>query len=142
MTTDEMEGFGKSNNYSLFKEYYANQYYGALNWISKSGGSFINEFTSTKNALNETSIIKIQKLRGKLEFLNKAQNYSNKDIKKDIKHIIVDFSIKLFFDIIIKLWCRLVTNYYQMMANLEWNYFRHRKNGSEMFLFFKKTNRK
>jgi SAM-dependent methyltransferase len=138
MTTEEMEKFARINNYVLFKQCYANQYYGALNWISNSGDQFIDEFTSTKNAIDKRSERKIKGVAKKIKLINRARYYSNQSLRQDFGFFSI-FSIRSIAGVLRKLVYRFVANYYKTMIDLEWNYFRRRKNGSEMFLFFRKA---
>lgn len=124
----------------IVKEWFALQYYGAFRWIIESGKPFINELTSLNNALDDCSRGKLKRIR--IKMLRMHQGYME---SKQMKNINI-FSSKVLKDIfqnplkyikkVYKVW---LYTYYFKMSKIEWMMKKRKKNGSEMYLLYKKN---
>src|SRR5206468_2239021 len=66
LNTLEFERQENRIGFKLAKQYYANQEYGAINWITKSSPRFVKKLTSTDNAVNDEAKNKLKTLRNQL----------------------------------------------------------------------------
>jgi SAM-dependent methyltransferase len=122
----QQEGFKTENGF------YANQYYGAIQWISGMPKQFINNITNYRRGVNLSSRLKLWYYRSLLVFLYYLQRpytYYQKNYEKDRRSLSflrrMLFSLSSFF--------RSVIN---KLAEREWRHSRQLENGSEMYLFF------
>ena len=137
LTTEEFVNHEKAFGFSLKKEFYSNQYSGAINWITKSSPRFVKKLTSFENAVDTTALKKLKKLRNKLLPLtylqfpySKYMEIKNKWHKKPLDYIKL---VAFFFPALVAKPFYLSIH---KKAVTEW---RNRKTeiaGSEMFLFF------
>lgn len=139
LNTEQFVEIEKTIGFTLEKDFYSNQYFGAINWITKSSPRFVKKLTNPDNALNNDSRIKLIALRKKLIPLTYFQFPYSKywEIKSKWRKSSFDL-LKLgiyFFPAMISkiLYTKLDTK----SAN-EWQNRKAEKNGSEMFLFFKR----
>ncbi len=138
-TTDQMEKLLAKKGFKLVAEYYKNQYYGALSWISNNTPDFINKLTLASNAKGKKEARKIFMIKTKLltmHFLQRPYRLwvgvKNKPKKKLVHHIflILGFVPKILSGFFAKRLDRRVED--------EWNNGKTMRNGSEMYLFFKR----
>lgn len=129
----------EAKGYGLQKEYYSYQYYGAIEWLTRSKLKFVLKFTDSSQAIDHSAKYQLRKLRIFLititclrlpaqiinTFLNKR--------KKRIKHyLLAIFALPLYvFSVPIDL-------YWKKKAKEEWDNSKTERNGSEMALFFKR----
>ncbi len=139
LNTEQFVEIEKSIGFTLEKDFYSNQYFGAINWITKSSPRFVKKLTNPDNVLNNDSRIKLIALRKKLIPLTYFQFPYSKywAIKSKWRKNFFDFvklGIYFFPAMISKI---LYTKLDAKSAN-EWQNRKAEKNGSEMFLFFKR----
>jgi len=137
LTSDEFTAYEKKTGFDLKKEFYSNQEYGAINWITKSSPRFVKKLTDTNDALDNESLIKIKKLRKKLLPLTYLQFPYSKylEIKNKWRKKISDI-IKLVILFLPAMISKPFYSYWDRKAAEEWKKNKTQKNGSEMFLFF------
>lgn len=139
LNTAEFATYEKAIGFSLAKEFYSNQHYGAVNWITKSSPRFVKKLTDASTAVNEDAKKELQQLRGKLLPLTYLQfPYSKYWAVKSKWHKSVTDYIKLavyFFPAMVS---KMVYDTYDAKSAAEWKQHKTEVNGSEMFLFFKR----
>jgi trans-aconitate methyltransferase len=141
LNTDQMSLLLKRYGLSLCKEYYANQYYGAINWIT-GNREHIMQMTNPVNGLNLISKIELLMLRVWLlliYILMLPANY----IKKFKEKTVVGIKQYVFLGIGIFLYPLSIQfyNYIKDKSEQEWRLKKTYRNGSEMYLYYKKNQR-
>lgn len=139
LTTDKFKKLCQSINFELQNEFYSNQYFGAIDWITNSNHKFVIMFSDPSNAISNEARKKMKYERRKLlvitAFRLPAQVATKILMKKNkrLKHYIM-FLMSLPFLIFSK----PIDNYYKRKAKEEWEQRKHDRNGSEMALYFKR----
>lgn len=141
MTTIQCSELFNKYNFSLLKDFYSNQYFGAVDWITKSQPLFILNMLNPMYGVNLRSKIKLLEILIKfliiyifrmpsilLDRISRIHNKKGKH-KFFILLIWLPSILSNFFDKFIK---SLATN--------EWNKLKNQKNGSEMYLYFSRIN--
>ena len=137
LTSDEFAAYEKKIGFDLKKEFYSNQEYGAINWITKSSPRFVKKLTDTNDALNNESLKKLEKLRKKLLPLTYLQFPYSKFLEiKNKWHKKLSDHLKLSILFIPAMISKPFYRYWDKKAAEEWEKNKPQKNGSEMFLFF------
>ncbi len=137
LTSDEFAAYEKKAGFDLKKEFYSNQEYGAINWITKSSPRFVKKLTDTRDALDNLSLEKIKTLRKKLLPLTYLQFPYSKFLEiKNKWHKKLSDHIKLVILFLPAMISKPFYNYWDKKAAEEWKKNKTQKNGSEMFLFF------
>lgn len=137
LSTIEFNTHMKKFNFQLENEYYNNQYWGAINWISKSSPKFVKKLTNLTLAINNESVKKLFSLR----LILLPITY--------IQHSLVLFLLyrdrynrttkELLFMIFLSIPALLSWPIYSClnkMASWEWKNYKNKSNGSEMFLIY------
>jgi len=137
LTSDEFAAHEKRIGFELKKEFYSNQEYGAVNWITKSSPRFVKKLTDTKDALDDVALKKLRSLRKKLLPLTYLQFPYSKflEIKNKWRKKAMDY-IKLIILFIPAMISKPFYSYWDKKAAVEWQENKTQRNGSEMFLFF------
>jgi ubiquinone/menaquinone biosynthesis C-methylase UbiE len=137
LNTEQMCSMFERYGYRLEKDFYANQYHGAIKWIISEDMNFINKFTDSSNAINAAAADRLKKLRKKLIFFHYAQKYGSVvSRKKSKKHK----SFKDYFTMVVGLVPFLL--FYPIISHInnsttqEWDTLKEHRNGSEMYLCF------
>ena len=138
ITSDET--INKLSNYNLLleNEFYSDQKYGAIEWISKSSYSFIKEFFDFSNAVNAKEKFKLICLYIIFLMLRSLTLLDN------VKYISVYKKIKktgnLFYSTIyiLKPLCIVFGKVLRLLSTYEWKFYKHKKNGSGQYMIFKK----
>ena len=139
LSVDQTSALFLHDGFVVYKDYYANQYYGALKWIAESELGLILNFTNSSNAANPAQPISLFRLRNKLIFFwfctFAATAFQAADRGKYFyfKKFLQAFSFILFFWIALPARSWLVRN-----AVKEWKEERTKKNGTDMFLLLKR----
>jgi ubiquinone/menaquinone biosynthesis C-methylase UbiE len=138
LTTDQTNKLMGTFGFTLKKDFYRNQYYGAVKWISQTSPQFILKFTDVNTIKDKQSIKFLLGLRYKLLLLNIVQLsaiffFTRIKIvrEKKIQHYI--FAIVNFIPFLISYPFYYIINY---RAEKEWINNKDKKNGSEMYLFY------
>ncbi len=138
LNTEQFSELSEAKGFSLQKEYYGNQYYGAIEWITANvNPGFLLGLTSTAPAIDKparqrllmlrTFILTTAFLRGPVNIINKVR----KQRTKKIWHYLLLLSALPFF-----IFSKPVDAYWKSRAEKEWKTDKSKCNGSEMFLFF------
>jgi trans-aconitate methyltransferase len=138
LTTEKANTLMEAHGFTLEKDLYSNQYYGALKWITRAP-RFIMKFSDSSKAVDDKARKRLSGLRFKLFFLLILQlpaivfTRINSLYKKKIHHYLI-----LVIDFIPYLLSYPFYNYIEAKAAKEWKDACNMKNGSEMYLFYKR----
>jgi len=139
LNTDQMNCYAVKYGFNLDVDYYSNQFYGAIKWITQESLSFILGMTNTKKATDLFSAFKLICLRIILliiKFMRFPANtidYKRKSMKSYRYYFL--FSMLLIF----YPFSKFTNSCLQYMSNSEWKSERSKKNGSEMYLYYKRN---
>lgn len=130
---DKMKPFG----FSLNKAFYSNQYWGAINWITKSSPRFVKKLTDPRQAIDKEASTYLKQMRSKLLPLSYVQhalvlfllywNRFNRKPKEAFLMLILSIPAIVSWPFY---------TYLDWKANKEWAEQKLNPNGSEMFLVF------
>lgn len=140
LTTDELCELCRTKNFKLQKEFYSNQYYGAIDWITQSNPKLVLMLSDTSQAINKKAKLELIKarvflgiitlLRLPTQIVTKLLNKRN----KQFKHYALLLLGLLFF-----VFSKPFDKYWKRKAIREWNTRKYERNGSEMCLYFKRS---
>jgi len=127
------------NNIKVYREFYANQFWGAVEWISKSGSVFINELFNNKRGVNPSAKVKLLFLKMVFLTINIPMVLYTTNLVEQIKSntsIIKKMTLVMLipFKIIATSLARII----DFFSFLEWHFFKTRKSGSAQYLILKK----
>ena len=137
LTTEQTNRLMSEYEFVLDKDFYSNQYFGAIKWISQSSPIRILTFTNPKKTIDKKSYKYLSILRFKfilLFILQLPANLYNR-IKLVRSKKLIDYCI-LIIDFIPALISYPIYAIVNSKAKKEWNNNKHLKNGSEMYLFY------
>lgn len=140
LTTDMFCRLCETKGFVLYKEYYSNQYYGAINWITNSDFIFVMKFTDASKAINKEArrklfkeriyLVLITTLRLPAQIITKLFNKRD----KQLKHFIL-----LLLGLPFYMFSIPIDKYLKIKAREEWETKKFDRNGSEMCLYFKRS---
>ncbi len=140
LTSNKLIDAMRQINFSINSQFFANQQFGAINWITKSSPRFVKRLTDPSNAADDVSKDKLSSLRKYLLNLTYQQfPYSkywmikSKWSKKISDRVIL---VILFFPAMIS---KNVYEKFNKLSDEEWENQKQEKNGSEMYLSFQRT---
>ena len=139
LTTEQTNELMYNYGFALEKAFYSNQYYGALQWISKYNKEFILNFTDKTKAVDKKNRRKLNNIRMKLLFFNWCQTFvKNNSQKSNFKLLGISFkkNVKAVFKIIILPFTKIIVQYINMKSKREWVKNKTQQNGSEMYLSY------
>ena len=139
LTTDQMRELFRPFGFSLLNERYANQYDGAIDWITKSRPSFVWRVTDPRPAINRDSAAELRRLRALL-FALWALRYPAALLESRLRKrqrslkdwLLVGGAIPLY------LFAKPMDAYLDRKARREWQTKSAERNGSEMYLEFRR----
>lgn len=139
LTTEQLSALCMKMGFVLTQQYYSNQYFGAINWITQSGPSFLRMFTDTSQALDKEAESELKKLRYQLlgiwalrypvAFVESRLRKVNRSMR-DYIFLIMGLPMYVF--------TKPVDTYIKVKVLKEWETRKMERNGSEMYLFFKR----
>lgn len=139
LTSKEFEDCEGKIGFRLVQGYFANQYHGAVNWITKSSPRFVKKLTNFNDAATDAAKQKLKILRKKLLPLTYLQfPYSkywaikSKWRKKPKDYVLLS---GLFLP---AQFSKIVFDKLENESATEWQQKKHDARGSEMYLFFKR----
>lgn len=135
------EIIGRFNHYGIrvVEQFFANQFWGAMEWISKSGTAFVRHFFDYRKGITFLASLKLFflqmvflplatiRLVASINFLESFQN-SRRPTKKIVILLVGPF----------KPLARLVDKVLNILALAEWKMRKKSQNGSAQFLIFQK----
>ena len=137
LTTERMVELATNSGLKLVREYYANQYYGAVDWISATGEDFVQMITDPTYAKDAVSRSQLINMRKKLrtvawsrELLNGVRDRKRKQ-GKTLKNWVGLLSRLPIFP-----FCWTIDRQVSRAAEAEWRRRNQERNGSEMYLQF------
>jgi SAM-dependent methyltransferase len=137
MTTEQSIKMFEQFNFVLKKDFYSNQYYGAINWISRKDPHFLYTLFNPIKGKNLPSKIKLSGLLLNFLILSSLRMpsilYDNMSQINNIKRKNIFFLSLLYLPARVS---KYVDDYIKSLAEDEWNTLKIQKNGSEMYLFF------
>jgi hypothetical protein len=139
LTTDEFCRLCATERFQLAKEFYSNQYHGAIDWITNSNPKFVLMFTDTSDAVDAAAKRKLERIRMHLMWLCvlrlPAQIVSKLLHKrgKRIKDYLLLLAGLPLYPLSFPLDRQL-----KKRAWAEWQARKLERNGSEMCLYFKR----
>jgi hypothetical protein len=140
LTTEQCENIFKAFDFNLFLEYYSNQKWGGVYWISNSGIAFINNMFEVSKGIDMMSKISIAGKRGYLIPLAYANRITTLyDSISSLQNKNAKHQLFLALAYIPHIAANISTNYMKRKAEKEWNQAKHQKNGSEMHLIWKRS---
>jgi len=139
LTSDQLCYSLSQIGFVLTDDYYANQYYGAINWITQTKLRILKNVTDSTSAIDEHAKKALKKQRFRL-LLIWILRYRHKSIERLLHKKNKNFQNYLMLIPGIFLFaCTKPMNYYiEKKSNEEWIQRKGDKNGSEMYLFFKR----
>ncbi|HUU50142.1 MAG TPA: class I SAM-dependent methyltransferase [Nitrospinota bacterium] len=140
LTTNQLTEYLEKYSFKILKDYYSNQYYGAIKWISRCDKNFIFNFANPSMALNAGYSKELKKIKIKLLFVHFCNNISCSEFRNHLRNTyyggrqIIMAIIKICFYPL----ARAISFYYDNKANQEWKEQKEKKNGSEMYVFYRR----
>ncbi len=137
MTTDQCVHLFKEYDFTLKHDYYSNQYYGAVNWITQAGERLILKMFNPIKGKDWKSKFKLTGMLLKMIFISilrkPSKIYKNilKKSVKQIQHLLFIYMFYIPFKIV-----KSFDDYLEKKATDEWDKIKLNKNGSEMYLYF------
>jgi SAM-dependent methyltransferase len=139
LNTERLSKLYREKGFILAKEYYSNQYCGAINWITQSGPGFVRLLTVTSSASDEKARSKLKELRYKLFFIW-ALRYPAVLVESKLRkrsRTVRDY-IFLILGLLLYVFAKPMDSYLKGKALDEWQKRKTERNGSAMYLFFKR----
>jgi SAM-dependent methyltransferase len=139
LSTDDLTQRAAANGFHLARAYYANQYYGAIDWMTASPHEFVLRLTDGTNATDGWARAKLWWFRWSLALIARLRQFS-KDYErirrrspKALKHYA--FLVGTWGLFVVSDWLdRLL----KALTAWEWKTKKAQRNGSEMYLYFSK----
>jgi SAM-dependent methyltransferase len=141
MTSDEIINLGKNDGLVVFQEFYAHQFWGAVNWLSKSDANLVREFFDPHRAVDPWAKIKLLGLRiFFLNLLTPMMNLYSLDLCQRIRETNDNNFKKLFFLGLLpfKMISLSLGGMLDKLAAFEWRHHKYEDNGSEQYLLLQK----
>jgi ubiquinone/menaquinone biosynthesis C-methylase UbiE len=139
LTTEQLSSLCARKGFALAKEYYSSQNAGAIEWITQRGPNFVNMFTDTSQALDMRAESSLRKLRRKLLALS-VLRYPAAVVERiwfrknrALRHYAFLVAAIPFY-----LFSKPIDIWLKAKALEEWKSQKTKRNGSEMYLFFKR----
>ncbi|HEY5134068.1 MAG TPA: class I SAM-dependent methyltransferase [Candidatus Krumholzibacteriaceae bacterium] len=139
LTTDEFGALWAGTGFALVLEYYSNQHFGAVEWISQRGPVFIRMFTDTSKAVDAKAKARLERMRFELLALW-ALRYPSFVVEHRLRkrgRTVLDY-IFLMCGLPLYVIAKPVDACIKGRARGEWRTRRAERNGSEMYLFFRR----
>lgn len=137
LNTEQISKLYRERGYFLAKENYSDQYYGAINWITTCGPSFMLSFFDTSSAIDEKAKSKLKRLGYKM-FIIWALRYPTAFIEGRLllqRRITVRDCLFLIFALPLYIFTKPMDLYLKSKSLDEWQKRKTERNGSEMYLF-------
>ncbi|RYY55792.1 MAG: class I SAM-dependent methyltransferase [Chitinophagaceae bacterium] len=140
LNTEQFSALEKNIGFELKLDLYANQFYGAIDWITKSSPRFVKKLTDTTGITDSDALKKMQEWRKKLLPLTYQQFPYSKYllIREKWNKSLMD-RMKLAAIFLPALASKPTYNAVRAKAMKEWEQRKEERNGSEMFLFYSRN---
>lgn len=139
LTTDEFCTLCRTKDFELQEEFYSYQYYGAIDWITRSNLKFVLMFSDTSKTINKEAGQKLRVIRRYLILIAAIRlhahivNKFSRKKDKQLKHYTI-----LLLGLPFYLLSYLFDRFWKRKAREEWDTKKHCRNGSEMCLYFQR----
>lgn len=139
LCTEDLEQRAARHGFMLGKEFYANQWYGAIDWITAGPLQFVRDVSDISLAIDRPSRRRLGKLRrilltfGWARFLIAEYGRFHAKRPKRFKHIVFLIGIAPVY--IVARWADRIL---KRKVKEEWMTQRGRRDGSEMYLYFRR----
>lgn len=139
LSTEQLSKPYREKEFSLAREYYSNQYYGAVNWITQAEPGFVRSLTDPSSAADAEAKSKLRRLRYKL-CLARTLRYPAVVVDSRLRkrswtardYLFLALGLPLY------LFTKPMDSYLKGKALEEWQTRKTERNGSEMYLCFKR----
>ncbi|MBU1086384.1 MAG: methyltransferase domain-containing protein [Candidatus Omnitrophica bacterium] len=136
LTAEQMNDFAASHGFKLVFDLYNYQFFGAIDWISLGSFLSIIEMTDFRKSKDGISALKLMCLRGFFLLLKCMRVPANAiDYKRTMmnryKYYLFFMMLFVFYPI-----SKLTNVCLRHLTAAEWKRNNHRKNGSEMYLYY------
>ena len=127
------------NNIRIYKEFYANQFWGAIEWMTKRGPVFINEFFNISRGINFLVKTKLFFLKVLFFIFSVPMKLYAVDLIPHIRFA-KNMMKRIFLIMLMPLKILVIPTgkIMDLCSLLEWRFFKTRKSGSAQYLIFKK----
>lgn len=140
VSTERMLELAAPSGLELAKEYYANQYYGAIDWITESGADMALTLTEPRYAKDAETRAKLVRIRRKLRAIILARSViAGVRALQEMEHKTLRNWAGLIARLPLFPVCRFIDRRVKRKADAEWRQRKKERNGSEMYLHFKRT---
>jgi SAM-dependent methyltransferase len=139
LTTEQLDRAFADRGFTLAGDYYSNQYYGAVHWITQSNLSLVRTFTDPATAISLPARAQLDRLRRRfllLWALRQPAVLVERKLRKS--HRSLRDWVLLALGLPGYLVSKPVDAYLKNQALKEWQTRKTERNGSEMYLFFKR----
>lgn len=137
LTTEQFSDLAHRERFELNREYYFNQYYGAIEWITNSHPRLVLTFSDVSCGIDRAAKKKLRKEQLFLLFLTILRLPSQilekvaKTREKKLKHVLLQLAAWPF-----SLFSNPIDRYWKRKAREEWETQKTSRSGSEMGLYF------
>ncbi len=142
LTSAQLRELCRERSFVLEEELYGNQYYGAINWITGLGSSFIRSLTDPTLALDMHAKRTLRAWRYWLLFLSQLRRPA---VGLRVRLASGNKSLRSYLRLAARLLLlpvsMVVESYVEGMAAREWKQRKKQRNGSEMYLVFRRRAR-
>lgn len=137
LTTKETSDLLAEYGFKLSRDYYSNQYFGAIRWLIQCGPSYVLNFADPGKSKDQRAFWRLMYVRVKLLLFSflylpvKVHNYIRQLKKRKVKHYLI-------WAVDIIPYC-LVSPFQwaiDYLTKREWQQRKHQADGSEMYLFY------
>lgn len=139
LNTEQMNHYATQYGFNLKVDYYSNQFYGAINWITLISPALILEMTNPNQAKDIISALKLAFLGivfliiKVLRFPSNTIDYKKKKMRS-FKYYLSFFMLLMFYPL-----SKTINIFIKYKSDLEWKKTKSKKNGSEMYLYYTRT---
>ncbi len=137
LTTQRISDLLKVHGFTLERDFYSNQFHGAIKWITQSSAAFIKKFADPEKAKDADSKKQLTQLQSKFLLLTNLQRpYALYQDTKSIKNKKPKHYLALLAFMIPSIVSYPIHAFINSKAKQEWKANKKSKNGSEMYVFF------
>lgn len=139
LSTVQADDYAKEFGFSRVLDYYSNQFYGAIDWITLLSPGLILGMVNPGNVKNKFAALKLGYLCAGLMIIKLARFPAN-TIDYNKKRI-NPYKYYLFLILLFPLYpfSKLINICLRYLSSLEWKKSRGKKNGSEMYLYYARS---
>ena len=138
LTSQQMDDAAKRHRLNPMLGYYANQFYGSLDWITLLSPGLILDLTNPCKGKDTISACRLMVLCGLFQGMKVTRFPANaidhkKGTMKGHKYCLLFLALMIFYP-----FSKLLNVSLRSMSDWEWKNKRNKKNGSEMYLYYER----